>query len=447
MEPSDRYLNNKAIKYMLRAHKPDVALSLANLFVRTDDKSPALVLAELHEMQCMWFEYESAHAALARGNVIECLKQCQWIERHFETFVDDMFDFHDFALRKMTLRSYMALQRNEARIRAAPMFRRMVALALQAIFRVHDQGAGKSELARLRKAEEAARKAAAEDADESRFAGMTPTEKKMAVAKLKKERLAKEQAAVAAAAAAQQQQSEDEAGKGGGAAGDLAAAMMSNQGRPRKRLDVAADADPQGVRHFEAVQADPLKYAQKLVDLLAADAPDAMEAAVARFDVAVRRRQLDVCVAAMETAVRANGGSFKHAQIAPRLLPLAFHAGQGGATTWRAKTATPVAIDDALASRLAVAPAQAEAAALELLRGPDARLAVAAGEALVAMDAAKHAAAVAQAIGSVVEPLELALAARDVLAGTGVGEAHAAKCAARWPLTGKLWQEAAKKAN
>ena len=70
MDLSDRYLNNKAIKYLLRASKPEQAVALANLFVRTDDKSTPLVLAEIHEMQCLWFEYESGAAALKRGNVI-----------------------------------------------------------------------------------------------------------------------------------------------------------------------------------------------------------------------------------------------------------------------------------------------------------------------------------------------------------------------------------------
>jgi len=37
-----------------------------------------------------------------------------------------MFDFHEFGLRKAALRAYIALHRNEEKIRRAPAFRRMV---------------------------------------------------------------------------------------------------------------------------------------------------------------------------------------------------------------------------------------------------------------------------------------------------------------------------------
>jgi len=51
----------------------------------------------------------------------EALKQFHWIEKHFEQFEDDMFDFHEFGIRKIAIRPYLALHRNEEKIRFVSM--------------------------------------------------------------------------------------------------------------------------------------------------------------------------------------------------------------------------------------------------------------------------------------------------------------------------------------
>ena len=42
--------------------------------------------------------------------------------KHFEDFEEDQFDFHTYCLRKMTLRTYLALLRMEDTIRAHRFF-------------------------------------------------------------------------------------------------------------------------------------------------------------------------------------------------------------------------------------------------------------------------------------------------------------------------------------
>mmetsp|Transcript_26195 Transcript_26195/g.43350 ORF Transcript_26195/g.43350 Transcript_26195/m.43350 type:complete len:859 (+) Transcript_26195:51-2627(+) len=108
MDLADRYLNTKATRYMLRADQFDEATKTIALFTKDGDQN-----SNLFDMQCMWFELESAYCHLRLGYYGRALKQFTAVEKHFNDIVEDQFDFHTYCVRKMTLRSYVKLLRLE----------------------------------------------------------------------------------------------------------------------------------------------------------------------------------------------------------------------------------------------------------------------------------------------------------------------------------------------
>lgn len=57
----------------------------------------------VHEMQTMWFEYQCSNAFYRKNDIRMALKQIGWIEKHFDTNIEDCFEFNNYALRKGTV--------------------------------------------------------------------------------------------------------------------------------------------------------------------------------------------------------------------------------------------------------------------------------------------------------------------------------------------------------
>lgn len=118
LDTADRYINSKCAKYMLRANKLKDAEEMCAKFTREGVSA----VENLNEMQCMWFQTESALAYQRMGEWGEALKKCHEIDRHFSEIIEDQFDFHTYCMRKMTLRSYVELLRLENRLRDHPFY-------------------------------------------------------------------------------------------------------------------------------------------------------------------------------------------------------------------------------------------------------------------------------------------------------------------------------------
>lgn len=71
MDLADRYLNTKSSVYLLRADKIDQAVDTVGLFTK-EGEDP---VSALNDMQCAWFEQESAEAYLRLGNYGKALKR------------------------------------------------------------------------------------------------------------------------------------------------------------------------------------------------------------------------------------------------------------------------------------------------------------------------------------------------------------------------------------
>lgn len=110
LDLQDRYINSKCTKYMLRSGRITEAENTITMFTRSESTDP---LADLVEMQCMWFALESGQSHCFKNELGKALKKFHQIEKHFVEIYDDQFDFHSYCMRKMTLRSYLGLLRFE----------------------------------------------------------------------------------------------------------------------------------------------------------------------------------------------------------------------------------------------------------------------------------------------------------------------------------------------
>uniref|UniRef100_M4C5L7 Uncharacterized protein n=1 Tax=Hyaloperonospora arabidopsidis (strain Emoy2) TaxID=559515 RepID=M4C5L7_HYAAE len=107
LDLADRYINNKATEYLLHADRVEEADATIALFTRHEGDPQQ----NLFDMQCMWYEIECGKSHLRQKKYGLALKRFFAVEKHFNDFVDDQFDFHTYCIRKMTLRSYMQLLR------------------------------------------------------------------------------------------------------------------------------------------------------------------------------------------------------------------------------------------------------------------------------------------------------------------------------------------------
>lgn len=105
LEPSDRYINSKCTKYLLRGLKVDEARQCISKFIKRDDFEKQM--HELVEMQFTWFTLEMGEARMRRGEYTEALACFEQIDKHYQDFVDDQVDFHNYILRKQTLCPYL----------------------------------------------------------------------------------------------------------------------------------------------------------------------------------------------------------------------------------------------------------------------------------------------------------------------------------------------------
>ena len=77
MDTADRGFNSKCAKYLLRANLINDAEAMCSRFTREGVKA----MTNLNEMQCMWFEIETANAFRRRRQLGEALKKCHEVER------------------------------------------------------------------------------------------------------------------------------------------------------------------------------------------------------------------------------------------------------------------------------------------------------------------------------------------------------------------------------
>ncbi|KAJ4468810.1 NMDA receptor-regulated protein 1-domain-containing protein [Lentinula aciculospora] len=240
LDGQDRFLNTKSAKYRMRAGFIDEASALLGLFTKKDAPSPG---ADLEEMQSLFYLLEEGDAHRRAGRLNLALKKYAAVQRVFDDYEDDQYDFHGYSLRKFTINIYLNVLNWEDHLRSHPSYIKAAIAASRIFVNVFDNP-----------------KIASGNID----GGATDAEKK-AKKKAKKAQKEKEDAAKKAASAT--------------------APTSTNED---KGLDVPyKDDDPDGIKLLSSPEL--LELAAKLLQPLTTLAQSNIEVWIAIYDVAIRR--------------------------------------------------------------------------------------------------------------------------------------------------------------
>ncbi|KAL0482914.1 N-alpha-acetyltransferase 16, NatA auxiliary subunit [Acrasis kona] len=123
---ADRHLNTKSVKYLLRADRVQEARIVFYNFAKDMEGN-----FNAHDMQCMWYENRLGESHLRLKKYGQALKQFHNVKDHIEEMVDDQFDFHQYSLRKLVLRSYVEMLRWEDKIKSIHFYVRAAKNAIR----------------------------------------------------------------------------------------------------------------------------------------------------------------------------------------------------------------------------------------------------------------------------------------------------------------------------
>lgn len=246
LDTKDRYINSKAAKYHLRNNDNEKGLKTVGMFTRQDTVGGPI--ADLLDMQCIWFLTEDGEAFARNGNIGMALKRLHAVATIFDVWQEDQFDFHSFSLRKGQIRAYVDMIRWEDHVRDHPFYSRAALDAIDIYLKLADKPSANGTNG-------------ADNDDDA-------LEKKKAAKKAKKEqqRLERE--------AAEKQAKQDP---------NKAAAQAGGEAKK-------PDEDPLGLKLAATEQ--PLEEATKLLEPLLEVCPESIAAQHAGFEVYLRRGKI-----------------------------------------------------------------------------------------------------------------------------------------------------------
>ncbi|KAF8926049.1 NMDA receptor-regulated protein 1-domain-containing protein [Dissophora ornata] len=246
LDLQDRFINSKCTKYMLRADNMAEAEKTVVMFARADLADP---LNDLVEMQGTWFSLECGESHERQNQLGRALKRFHQVEKHFNDFTEDQFDFHMYCLRKMTLRAYISLLKLEDQLRSHPYYVRAAQNAVRCYVALFDRPDG---------------------GDSEEMEGMTEAEKKKFRSKQRKAELK-----------AQKEAEEKKV---------LAAQEITKKGGK-------IDQDPEGLKYSKTE--DPLGEALKLLKPLQELATERIETHLMGFEIYIRKNKLLLALKAL----------------------------------------------------------------------------------------------------------------------------------------------------
>lgn len=137
LDLKDRYINSKAAKYQLRNNESEKALKTVGLFTRAETVGGPL--ADLLDMQCIWYLTEDGEAYAREGNIGLALKRFHAVGNIFDVWQEDQFDFHSFSLRKGHVRAYIDMVRWEDHAHDHPLYTRAALDAIKIYLKMADK--------------------------------------------------------------------------------------------------------------------------------------------------------------------------------------------------------------------------------------------------------------------------------------------------------------------
>merc|ERR1719198_1417146 len=94
--------------------------------------------SNLHDMQCMWYESAVGRSYCRQNTYGKALKEFEQTFKHFNDIAEDQFDFHNYCLRKTTLKSYVAMLRMQERLFSHKFYRRAAKDAIKIYIELFD---------------------------------------------------------------------------------------------------------------------------------------------------------------------------------------------------------------------------------------------------------------------------------------------------------------------
>ena len=268
---ADRFLNSVCVRRLLQCGEHEEAEKTVALFTRDGDQA-----SNLYDMQCAWFENYAGRCHAAAGRRGRALKYFQAVKTHYDDMEEDQFDFHQYCLRKMTLRSYVEMLRVEDALYARAAYREAAKGGIETYVDLHDKPLADEEAA-----EEAMLAAMTSDARKQYRKEKRKTEEKEAKIREAKKREEERELKKAADAAAK-------------------------EGKKRKPTPKKEDPDPNGEKL--ARTKTPLDDAAKLLEPLLRHAGGAPRDARARVRGVRAQREAPEGVARGERRARGRAG-------------------------------------------------------------------------------------------------------------------------------------------
>lgn len=251
LDTRDRYINTKAAKYQLRNNETEKALKTMGLFTKAD--TPGGPLADLLDMQSLWFLTEDGEANARLGNTGLALKRFHAVYNIFDIWQEDQFDFHSFSLRKGMVRAYVDMIRWEDHLRDHPFYTRVAIESAKVYLCIYEQQNSKDTNG-------------VNGSADGNTNGEDALEKKKAAKKAKKE--------------AQRLERE---------AAERAAKQDPNKKGAKQDVDALKKKDDDPLGDKLAATADPLADAMKFVNPMLQCSPKSIEAQTTAFEVLILR--------------------------------------------------------------------------------------------------------------------------------------------------------------
>jgi len=287
---ADRYLNGSCVKRLLQNDEHEEAERTAALFARDGDQA-----SNLYDMQCCWFENEAGWCHLRGDRRGRALKYFAAVVKHYEDMEEDQFDFHNYCMRKMTLRSYVEMLRAEDALYDKPRFREAADGLIGAYLSIHDRPPRDA------------------DAEEEELLASLPKEERQ---KIRKKRAKEKEKKEKEEAAAREKEAAERA---------VAALALEKDGKkPQPKSEKPVDPDPLGVGLLYTKT--PLEDALRVVSLLERHASRRLKTHAWAFQIYIRMKKLPLALRAVKRALAIDPDAFQVKRDVTAFAAAAFEA-------------------------------------------------------------------------------------------------------------------------
>jgi len=293
LDKQDRYINNRTTEYMLKAGREVEALERIGMFTRHESDPEQNVF----DMQCIWYELELAACLGGRGDWGRSLKKYVAVEKHFEDFHEDQFDFHSYCIRRVTLRSYVDVLNWEDTLYGNHYY----AIAAEGIIKNYLHLHDNPEVKRLALLGGDASNGGASPAD---YAKMTPSERKKAKAQARKKKKAEEKKKAKMEEEAEARRLKKKKEEEGDGDGDGDGGGTQPNGKKEKKGASSSTAAPPVVKDEDPdgkvlLNKDALEEAKKYTSTLVMNAPTRFSTWICQYDVSIRRGKFMMALQAL----------------------------------------------------------------------------------------------------------------------------------------------------